>query len=140
LKRFLSCLPLLCVALAGCGRSLAEGDVPFAGAMVDGILAGVAEKDYGAFSRNFSDAMKDALKEGDFPDIVAGIERKLGEFEGMTFLSAAKARSPIGMIWIVTYRARYSREPDARIRIWISEKEGARRVEGFAAAPVGELK
>lgn len=140
MKRFLSCLPLLCAALAGCGRVFAESDVPFAGAMVDGIIAGVAEGDYGLFTRNFSAAMKDALEEEDFPPIAADLARKLGEYEGRTFLSAAKTRSPIGNIWIVTYRARYSGDPDARIRIWISEKDGARSVEGFIAAPAGELK
>jgi hypothetical protein len=131
---------ILFEALFACGSGLVESDIPFAPAMLDNALAGIAERDYGKFSKDFSTAMKDGVSEESFPSVAAAVDEKLGAYRGRTFLSAGRTRTAIGVITIVTYLAVYSKDDDARIRIWISEKDGVRRIEGFLACPAGELK
>ena len=139
-RHLLFCVLLLCVACAGYGRGTVESDIPFAAAMLDNVLAGIAEQDYAGFSRDFSTAMKDGVTEESFPSVADALDKELGAYRSRTFLSAGRTRTAVGVITIVTYRAVYTRDNDARIRIWISEKDGVRRIEGFLACPAGDLK
>jgi hypothetical protein len=141
MKRFLPfCVALLCAVFPGCGRVISERDLPFAGDILDNVLAGIAERDYEKFSRDFSVAMKEAIAKEGFPSVLEDLEGKLGTFVGREFLSASKTRSKLGEIVIATFRARYAKDDDARIRLWISDKDGVRRIEGFMAGNAGDFK
>ncbi len=131
----------LCLAILGCGQRLAESDVPYAASLLDNVLTGLAERDYGKFSTSFSPAMKEALGEGAFPSMVAQLEKSLGEYKGRTFLRAVRARAATGgKVDVVTYRAEFSRDSGATIRIYISDRDGKKMVEGLAVTPSGGAK
>jgi hypothetical protein len=119
------------------GRGLTESDVAYAGPMLDNVLAGIAARDYAKFSRDFSATMRDGATETGFPAVVAALEEKLGGYSDRRFLRAGKTRTAMGMLTVVTYQARYSKDERATIMIWISENNGERRIEGFSATPSG---
>lgn len=97
------------LTLHGCGKRLTESDVPYAATLVDCLLAGIAERDYGKFSLHFSPAMKEALGEEAFLGLIAELEGKLGEYRGRTFLHAVRANAATGgKVDVITYRAEYS--------------------------------
>ena len=129
------------VALHGCGKRLAESDFPYAAPLLDDMLAGIAERDYGKFSGSFSPAMRAALGEGAFPAMIAQLEGTLGEYRGRTFLRAVRARAATGgEVDVVTYRAEYSRDRSATMTVYISNRDGKKTVEGFAVTPSGGAK
>jgi len=134
-------IAVLGAALHGCGQRLAESDVPYAAPLLDNLLTGLAERDYGKFSTSFSPAMKDALGEGAFSSMVAHLEETLGEYRGRTFLRAVRARAATGgRVDVLAYRAEYSRDSGATMMIYISDLDGKKMVEGLAITPSGGAK
>jgi hypothetical protein len=124
------------LALAGCRKSLEESDIPFVAPMVNNVLAGIAERDYGRFSMDFSDAMKDAITEEGFPSMMAKLDDALGEFKSRTFLRAVKPKgNGKDMVIVSYYRAVYAKDDRATITIYITDRDGKKVIEGFSAAP-----
>lgn len=128
------------LVLAGCGKVLAEADVPYAASMLDEVLEGIAERDYRKFSRNFSDAMKEAIDEEAFPEAMDKMDGALGKYGSRTFLSATKAMVKDKDWAIVKYRAQYGKDGQVVIMIYISDDEGKKMIEGFSAAPAEGAK
>ncbi len=117
--------------LPGCSSGLKESDVAYAGPVLDNILRGIAEKDYGKFSRDFSAKLKEAVKEEDFYSLVTTLNTKLGEYQARSFSNAGQTKTAGGTITLVTYRARYSKESNTTIKIYFGENNGDKLIEGF---------
>lgn len=116
---------------AGCGKKLTETDVPYAKPMLDNILAGIAEKDYSKFSKDFSEPMKTGIQEDDFHAMVTTLESKLGEYESRSFTNATQIKSATELM-LVTYEAEYSKESNVTMKIYFSDSEGKKSIEGFS--------
>ncbi len=123
-------LGLAAMLLTGCSKGLSEAEVAYAGPMLDNILAGIAERDYDKFARDFSPRMKEAVKQADFDSLVTTLEAKLGEYEARSFTSAAKTKSAAIDI-IVAYQARYSKDNNVAIKLYFSDRNGKRAIEGL---------
>lgn len=99
---------LIAMLLTGCG--VKEPD--YAGAMTDNILAGIAQKDYTAFSRDFDDAMKAALPVDAFSELTGLLGSRIGDYQSKSFESAAETTQNDVKTTTVVYKAKYSNEPD----------------------------
>ncbi len=130
-RRLTASIVMTCLILCGCGKPLAEADVMYAGPMLDTILEGIRVGDFDQFSRDFSEEMKAAVGEADFPALVANLLAKLGSYEGRTFISAVRARNRAVDLMIVKYQARYSNDSNVTITVYFSESNGTRLIEGF---------
>jgi hypothetical protein len=119
------------VIVSGCGKGLGEADVPFAGPLLDTILEGIADGDYGKFSKDFSVEMKKKLAEEEFPPLVATLDDKLGEYERRSFTNAARQKNAAMDVTVVSYRARYSKEDGVKITLYVSRKDGRVSIEGL---------
>jgi hypothetical protein len=145
-KRVSGVLPLMMavftagLVLAGCQKGLGESDIPYAASMVGNVLAGIADRDYARFSMDFSGAMKEAINEEGFPSMVAKLDDSLGEYRNRTFTRAVNARAKGKNYVIVTYRAEYEKDDKATITVYITDDDGTKLIEGFAAVPSGGLK
>ncbi len=131
IKFVMTTIAILGMLLTSCGSGLSESDVAYAGPMLDNILQGIAEKDYGKFSRDFSEKMKDTVKEEDFYSLVTTLNTKLGEYQARSFSNAGQTKTAGGTITLVTYRARYSKESNTTIKIYFGENNGDKLIEGF---------
>jgi hypothetical protein len=119
-----------------CGaKARDESEVPYATSMLDGLLKGIAERDYALFSADLSDAMKKAICEAGYPDFLASMDGALGQYRSKAFLGVKKARSKDGLLDIVEYRAAYEKAAEVTITIYISDRDGRKKIEGFAAVP-----
>jgi len=116
---------------AGCSRGLDESQVPYADSMLENILEGIAEQDYGKFSSDFNENMKDAVKEDDFHSLIATLDETCGEYEGRSFSSAARAAGAGSEITIVKYQATYSRDSDVVITVYFNEQQETMWIEGL---------
>ena len=131
---------LASLALASCEKGLEESDVPYAAPLVDNVLSGIEGRDYATFSRDFSDAMKDAIGAEGFPSVVAKMDDALGKYESRNFLGATKARAKGKDYVIVKYAAIFEKEDKAKITIYIGDADGKKQIEGFMALPHGGMK
>lgn len=119
--------------LAACGGGLAEKEVPYARPMIDTIMRGIAGRDYAAFSRDFSDAMKARVGAEELGAIAEKLEAKLGRYQEWSLVNAVKARGPAGMeMVIVTCRVRFSGKGEVEAKAYIGVRDGVRTVEGFS--------
>jgi hypothetical protein len=128
------------LACAVGGKGPLESDFPYAASMVDTVLAGIAEKDYGKFSKDFSEAMKGAIDEKGFPGIVAQIDEALGKYASRSFLGATKAKAKGKDLVIMKYRAVYEKDDQATLSVYITDYDGKKMIDGFAAYPAGSEK
>ncbi len=131
IKFVMTIIAVFGMLLPGCGRGLSESDVAYAGPMLDNILTGIADRDYGKFSRDFSEKMKDTVKEEDFDSLITTLDTKLGEYAERSFSSAGQTKTAGGTITLVTYRARYSKESNVTIKVYFSENHDAKSIEGL---------
>ena len=117
--------------LAGCGAKLQEADVAYARPILDNIIEAIRERDYGKFSKDFSEKMKAGLPEKDFDELAAKMDRDLGEYEERNFTSAVRAINPAVDLMIVKYRAKYANDGNVIITIYFSDINGEKRIEGI---------
>jgi len=127
-------------AFSGCDMPLAESDVPYVTPMLDNVLAGIAENDYGKFSKDFSEPMKAAMDAARFPETIAKLEGALGKYRNKTFLSVKRARAKGRRYVITKYMAAYEKADTATLTVYITDDGGNRLIEGFAAVPTGNRK
>lgn len=90
---------------------LAAADVAYAEPLVDNMLAGLRDKDYAVFSRDFSDMMKSAMNEDAMRSLADFLAPKIGEYESRTFGQAAKTTLKSVQYTMIIYTAKYSDEP-----------------------------
>jgi hypothetical protein len=118
-----------------CGaKALGESDVAYANPLLDGFLLGISERNYALFSADLGDAMKKAITEAGYPDFLASMDG-LGRYRSRTFLGAKKAKSRGGDLYIVEYKAVFEKAADVSLKIYLSDRDGKKKIEGFAAVP-----
>lgn len=123
---------LVCAALAGCAGKLSESDVSYAGPMLDNVLAGMKDKDYNEFSRDFSDTMKSSVTQDGFISLVDTLQTQAGDYQEKTFSSAAATTQNNQNYTLVIYKAKYSKATaDVTIKISFSDNNGTKIVEGL---------
>jgi hypothetical protein len=91
--------------------TLSAEDVAFAEPLVDNMLAGIRDKDYAVFSRDFSDATKSLMTEDKFNELTDLLASKIGDYEQRSFTQAVKAAQNDTLYTAVAYTAKYSDEP-----------------------------
>ena len=116
---------------AGCSKGLDESEVPYADSMLENILEGIAERDYSKFSTDFSENMKNAVKEEDFHSLIVTLGENCGEYEERSFSSAVRAAGAGSEITIVKYQATYTRDSDVVVAIYFSEQQETMLIEGL---------
>ena len=127
-----ACLGLL-VGLAACSSGVqvlsgADRDavLAYAEPMTDNLLAGFNAGDYPAFSRDFSDKMREALNESAFATTRAGIVGKIGKYVSR---GVSRVEKRGGFIAVV-YSARFEQEDGVTVRV-VFEQAGDHRVSGL---------
>ena len=119
-------------ALTGCTNKLDESDVSYAGEMVDNMLAGIEDRDYDAFSRDFSDTMKSAMTEDSFIAMADLLDEKIGTYESKSFSQAVETEEDGAAMTVVVYKAQYSDETDdVLITVTFSGSDGDYVIEGL---------
>ena len=128
----LTALVLLAAVFAGCSKAdeTESEDYGYAEEMVDNILAGIKDRDYAVFSRDFSDTMKNALPEESFIILCDLLDSKIGEYQSRTFGGAEEVDQGGVSMTVIVYTAEYTDEPEGVIiTVYFSGDEGARKVE-----------
>lgn len=118
-----------CVSLAGCS-GIKESDVSYAGPIIDNILAGIKDKDYSEFSRDFSDTLKDGIPEDSFNTEIVDRFQALGELKEKLFASAANAVENNVNYTVVIYKVKYEKA-DVQLQISFSDSNGKKLIEGL---------
>lgn len=141
------------LALAGCGGNsspslspsasgavsptqssgqLTEADVPYASDMVDNMLAGIKDKDYAKFSRDFTDTMKSALTEDKLDQLADMLESKIGDYESRTFGQAANVAQNGINYTVIIYTAKYTEESgNVIITVSFTDNNGVKQIGGL---------
>ncbi len=117
--------------LAGCGKSLSEAEVGYAGPAVDNLLEAIARKDYELFSRDFSERMKAGIPQADFEALAGKVEVGLGEYRGKSFLSAVPAKSPAMDLMLVKYKLIYANDNEVTLTVYFNLAGGNPVIEGL---------
>lgn len=134
------CVPVLLLAaviaamflLPGCGKKITEADISYAGPMVDNMLAGIKDKDYKEYTKDFSSVMLKAVTEDSFNQLVDLVQSKIGDYQSRTFSGAQNTKSNGVDMTVVVYKAKYTNETsDVLITVTFGEENGAMKVMGF---------
>jgi L-lactate utilization protein LutC len=126
--------------LTGCEPPMKASEVAFAEPIMDNILNSMEAHDYQKFSADLSDAMKEAVEKIGFETMIIGLEESLGAYQGRQFEKAIKAKAKNMNLVIITYRGQFAKNDKAVITVYISDLDGVKKVEGFAAAPSGSAQ
>jgi len=135
MKRYIylitAAIVIIAFVLTGCGQ-ITEADVPYASDMVDNVLAGIKDRDYAEFSRDFTDDVKSALTEDKINSLADLLESKIGDYESKTFGQAAdKAQNGINYTMVV-YTAKYTKESgDVIITVSFTDNNGIKQIGGL---------
>ncbi|KLU62380.1 hypothetical protein CEB3_c12410 [Peptococcaceae bacterium CEB3] len=119
--------------LTGCGsQKISQSSVSYAGPILDNVLAGIKDKDYAQFSRDFGSAMKNGLPQDKFDTLVSWLNSKVGNYESKTFSGATTKEKDNKTFTIVVYKAKYSKEPKGvLITLSLGDSGGKKVVEGL---------
>ncbi len=94
--------------------------------LADNMLAGLNQKDYATFSKNFDEPMQSAMDEKQFNLLLLQVTDKIGEYQSRQIVQMLR----ISELVQVTYLAQFSQEKDVTIRITY-EFTGAHNVAGL---------
>lgn len=127
---------MLLMLLSGCGQKtkLNEGEVRgYSDTKLENILTAANKDDYTAYSKDFSDKMKEALTESNFKQQNKLIKDKIGSYESKEFVKLQNKGEYITVI----YKTKYSNEPkDVMVTITFRNGDEAHKVEGlFMTSP-----
>jgi hypothetical protein len=115
----------------GCAAKVDVGTVrSYADSMTENLLTGMNKEDYTVFSRDFDEAMKKAIPESKFSDLVAQVNGKIGAyvFGSKTFDRAYKSGGYINVV----YKAKFTNETSpVTVRIVFNEVNGKHKISGI---------
>lgn len=94
--------------------------------LADNMLAGLNQKDYPTFSKNFDEPMQAAMDEKQFNLLLIQVTDKIGAYQSRTIVQMLHVSELVQ----VTYLAQFSQEKDVTIRITY-EYTGAHNVAGL---------
>ena len=130
MKRIIAiCITLLLVpvllAVGGCGSVPTEPD--YAGTMTENVLTAINEGDYAKFSRDFDQAMKDALTEAAFEGLEGQLLASVGEYVSKEVDKVVVTDEYTTVI----YNAKYTKADKVIITISFSTVDGKTMVSGL---------
>lgn len=118
--------------LAGCGKKITQADLSYAAPLMDNMLAGIKDKDYKEYTKDFSDAMLKATTEDNFSQLADLLQSKIGDYQSRTFSGAQNTKSNGVDMTVVVYTAKYTNEPtDVIMTVTFGDENGAKKIMGF---------
>lgn len=100
------------VALDGAER---EQAIASAAPLADNLFGAMLAKDYAAFSKDFDEAMKKAMNETSFEDMVETFDAQIGSYQSHEVETVEQIENLV----VVTYRGRFEKEENVSIRLTI---------------------
>jgi hypothetical protein len=127
---------MLLTLFTGCGQKtkINEAEVrSYSDTKIESILTAANKDDYSAYSKDFSDKMKEAITESNFKLQNKLIKDKIGSYESKEFVKLQNKGEYITVI----YKAKYSNEPkEVMVTITFRNGDDAHKVEGlFMTSP-----
>ena len=118
--------------IPGCGsKTTTTATTPvepsYAGVITDNILAAIAEDNYGKFSQDFDQAMKDGLPEAAFQGLRSQLQDGAGDYVSKKFNDIVVQ----GEITTVVYIAKYTKVERVSIIISFRTVDGQNQVAGL---------
>lgn len=96
--------------------------------ILDGVLTGYNEGNYGLYSKNFDDTLKDAVTEKKFQQVRGEILKKVGKYQSRTYLGFLKQ----GNFSVVLWKGRFSAaDGDVLIKLVASKRGDKVQVTGL---------
>jgi hypothetical protein len=96
--------------------------------ILDTVLNGFNDGNYGLYSQYFDDTLKDAITEKKFKQVREEILKKLGKYQSRTYLGFLTK----GNATVVLWRGRFSRsEDDVLIKLVVSKRVDKVQVSGL---------
>lgn len=101
----------------------------YASSITEGILIGVNENNYAKFSEHFDENMKNTIPEAAFEQLTTFLKAVRGEYtpESKEFWKVGT----IGPATVVYYKAKFTKEEDAVVKVVFQEIEGEIYVSGL---------
>ena len=102
--------------------------------ILDGILKGLEEKDYDAYTRDFTKEHKANISKKDFERQASALDEKVGVCEKRTYLG----RLMKGPVTLYIWKGRFSKAKNNElvIEVALMELDGKARVFAFNIAPL----
>ncbi|MCK9377133.1 MAG: DUF3887 domain-containing protein [Syntrophobacterales bacterium] len=92
------------------------------------VLKGFDSGNYGLYSQNFDDTLKDAITEKKFAQVRGGILKTLGKYESRTYLGFLRQ----GKTTVVLWKGKFTRnDDDVLIRLVLSRRGDKVQVLGL---------
>ncbi len=134
MKKFL-CRVILVAALLSCSPAAAavigqnDHEVQaLANPILDTVLTGFNDGNYGLYAKYFDDTLKDAIPEKKFQQVKAQIVKKLGKYQSRTYLGYLTQRNGTVALW----RGRFSAsDDDVLIKLVLSKRGDKIQVVGL---------
>ncbi len=96
--------------------------------ILDAVLNGLNEGNYGQYSKYFDDTLKDAVPETKFQQVRAGILKKLGKYQSRTYLGFLSK----GNFTVAVWKGRFSASTeDVLIKLVLSKRGDKVQVSGL---------
>jgi hypothetical protein len=96
--------------------------------ILDTVLTGFNDGNYGLYSKCFDDTLKDAIPEKKFQQVKAEILKKIGKYQSRTYLGYLTQRNATVALW----RGRFSAsDDDVLIKLVLSKRGDKLQVVGL---------
>ncbi|MBC7120840.1 MAG: DUF3887 domain-containing protein [Candidatus Methanosuratus sp.] len=102
----------------------------YADPMTENLLLGIENGNYTAFSRDFDDAMRNALNLTNFQQLISNLDSKVGHYvsDSKTFIKGEQTGNYI----IAYYMADYTNEPaGVTVRVVFTSDNGPEKISGL---------
>jgi len=122
-RSLLACAAVLWLLSPAAAAVIAKNDKDvraIAEPILDTVLTGLNEGNYGLYSRHFDPTLKEAIPEKEFLRVRANILKKLGKYQSSTYLGFV----PKGNFTMVLWRGRFSAADDSVLIKLVLTKRG----------------
>ncbi len=118
---------IMLVAIAATPACAQKPEPDYAGPITESILLAANAGNYAAYSERFSDEMKSIATEAAFEEVNALIKAKIGDYVSKEFWKVETEDE----YTIVSYKAKFTQEPEATVRVIFQTIEGEVYVAGL---------
>jgi hypothetical protein len=98
----------------------------FAAPASENVLAGLIDRDYSQFSRDFSESMKTGMNETSFNDLLVMLDSKLGSYQSSDLVTVLQDDK----FSTVVYRLTYEKDNQVSMRV-VFDKNDPHRISGL---------
>jgi len=117
-------LPAAAEPLAGSDKQI----ISIADPILDNILAGFRENDYGRYSRDLDDMVKESVTEERFPKVSGQIRQQVGVYRSRQYLGSLRK----GAMTVVLWKGSFDGTPDdVLIKLTLSRRGDRTLVTGL---------